>query len=105
MSAAITGTRDTTFNLLSVLYHRLQEAETLAQYITDAEKAGDDELAEFLRQLLDADREHAEKAKDLLQARLGTRSGGPARIRPKAKDEVDQASIDSFPASDAPANY
>ncbi len=38
-----TGTRDTTYNLISVVYHALQGAETYRLYEQDAENAGDRE--------------------------------------------------------------
>jgi hypothetical protein len=44
-----TGTPDATYNLVSVLYHALQGAETYRQYIQDAEQAGDPELVQFFR--------------------------------------------------------
>ena len=44
-----TGTKDATYNLVSVLYHALQGAETSRHYIQDAEQAGDQELVQFFR--------------------------------------------------------
>jgi hypothetical protein len=40
----MTGTRDEQYNLVSVLYHTLQGAETYEQYLQDAQQAGDQEL-------------------------------------------------------------
>jgi hypothetical protein len=45
-----TGTKDTTYALVSVLYHALQGAETSVTYLQDAEEAGDQELMQFLRE-------------------------------------------------------
>lgn len=67
---AITATRDEHYNLVSVLYHTLQEAETVQRYIDDAERAGDRDLASFFRDLQDQDRQRSERAKDLLGKRL-----------------------------------
>ena len=39
-----TGTRDATYDLVSVLYHALQGAETARHYMQDAAQAGDQEL-------------------------------------------------------------
>lgn len=94
---ATTGTRDETYNLLSVVYHALQGAETIEQYIQDAEEAGDQELVQFFRDILEEDRERADRAKLLLRDRLGKSHIG------KSEDLVDKQSMDSFPASDAPA--
>jgi hypothetical protein len=66
-----TGTRDTHYNVISVLYHTLQGAETLAQYIADAEQAGDQELAGFFREVQEENRQRADRAKALLRHRLG----------------------------------
>jgi hypothetical protein len=43
-----TGTKDTTYALVSVLYHALQGAETSVSYRQDAAEAGDQELMQFL---------------------------------------------------------
>ena len=45
-----TGTKDTTYALVSVLYHALQGAETAVTYLQDADAAGDQELGQFLRE-------------------------------------------------------
>jgi hypothetical protein len=66
-----TGTRDTHYNVISMLYHTLQEAETLVRYIADAEQAGDQELARFFREVQEEDRQRADRAKALLRQRLG----------------------------------
>lgn len=66
----ITGTRDEHYNLVSILYHTLQEAETIQRYIDDARQGGDDELAGFLEEIRDDDRRRAERAKQLLGTRI-----------------------------------
>jgi hypothetical protein len=45
----ITGTRDEHYNLVSVLYHALNAADTCDRYALDAETAGDERLAAFFR--------------------------------------------------------
>ena len=45
-----TGTKDTTYTLVSVLYHALQGAETLVPDLQDAAAAGDQELVQCLRE-------------------------------------------------------
>ena len=47
MSERTTGTRDEHYNVISVLYHALQGADTCGTYLQDAEQAGDQELAQF----------------------------------------------------------
>jgi len=68
---ANTGTQDTTYNLLSILYHALQGAETYEKYINDAEQNGDSELSQFFRDVRDQNVQRAERGKQLLAARLG----------------------------------
>lgn len=68
---AKTGTRDVTYNLVSVLYHALQGAETYQMYIRDAEEAGDNELAQFFREVKQQEQQRADRTKFLLQQRLG----------------------------------
>jgi rubrerythrin len=65
-----TGTRDESYNLVSVLYHALQAAETYQQYIDDARSAGDEDLAGFFSDLQEQDRQRADRAKQLLSGRL-----------------------------------
>jgi hypothetical protein len=65
-----TGTRDTTYALVSVLYHALQGAETLERYLQDAEAAGDQELVQFLREAQAWQRHLAAQAQAVLQQRL-----------------------------------
>ena len=66
-----TGTQDTTYNLLSIIYHALQGAETYEIYINDAEQNGDTELAQFFRDVRDQNVKRAERGKQLLKTRLG----------------------------------
>lgn len=61
-----TGTRDETYNLVSILYHALQGAETYDQYISDAEGRGDQDLAQFIRDTKEEDQRRADRAKQLL---------------------------------------
>ena len=65
-----TGTPDEQYNLVSVLYHALQGAETYEEYAEDAEAAGDEELAEFFADLQDEERQRATRAKSLLISRI-----------------------------------
>ena len=65
------GTRDTTYDLVSVIYHALQGAETYHTYVRDAETAGDAELATFFREAQQQQQHLAAQAKELLAPRLG----------------------------------
>ncbi len=65
-----TGTGDVTYNLVSILYHALQAAETHDQYIRDAEESGDRDLAAFFREVKEENTRRADRAKKLLARRL-----------------------------------
>jgi hypothetical protein len=70
-----TGTRDITYDLVSVIYHALQGAETTALYIADAEQEGNQELATFFREAKDEYQSRADRAKQLLTTHLGSGQG------------------------------
>jgi hypothetical protein len=70
-----TGTRDITYDLVSVIYHALQGAETTALYIADAEQEGNQELATFFREAKDEYQSRADRAKQLLTTHLGSQQG------------------------------
>ena len=63
-----TGTNDPTFNLISVLYHALQGAETYEKYASDA--GSDQDLANFFREVQQQEKQRADRAKQLLATRL-----------------------------------
>ena len=66
-----TGTQDVTYNLVSILYHALQGAETYDQYIQDAQQGGDQELAGFFREVQQENKRRADRAKQFLARRIG----------------------------------
>lgn len=68
-----TGTPDLTYNLVSVLYHALQGAETEDQYIRDAEQTGGQDLLQFFRDVKDRNKQVADRAKQLLGQQLTQR--------------------------------
>ncbi len=63
-------TTDTTYNLISVIYHGLQAVDTYHTYLRDAEENGDTELVELLNGAMEQQRALAGKAKELLAQRL-----------------------------------
>lgn len=99
MGKQTTGTRDKTYDLLACVYHALKGADAAAKYRDDANAQGDDEAAQFFESIVEENRDLAQRGKKLLTERLG-------RGDEKSADEVvDQQIDESFPASDAPANY
>jgi hypothetical protein len=65
-----TGTRDEHYDVISVLYHALQGADTCATYLQDAERAGDQDLIQFFREVQGTYRQLADQSKTLLRQRL-----------------------------------
>lgn len=65
-----TGTDDVTYDLVSVLYHTLQEAETVEKYIRDAQSAGNQEAGQFFRDLQEENRRRGDRLKKLLRSAL-----------------------------------
>ena len=65
-----TGERDENYNLISVLYHALQGADTIRQYQEDVE--GDEELSQFLAETRSSYADIARQAKQLLIERVET---------------------------------
>jgi hypothetical protein len=66
----ITGTADKDYNIIWFTEACLSNALRLETYIQDAERAGDDELADFFRRAQTESRKGAERGKKLLAARL-----------------------------------
>jgi hypothetical protein len=58
-----TGTKDEHYNLISVLYHALNGADTCERYALDAEVAGDERLVAFFRETQALQSGIAEEAK------------------------------------------
>src|ERR671916_253699 len=71
-----TGTPNTVYNLSSVLFHALQGGASYDTYIEDAEREGDEELAEFFRRVREEDRDRASEAQLLIAARTEGATAG-----------------------------
>ena len=70
---------DTTYNLISVMYHTLQGCETYEKYAQDAEQAGQQEIAQFFRETGRQFEQCAEHGKRLLAQCLQQGQGQGAR--------------------------
>lgn len=66
----ITGTKDKDYNVIWFTEQCLSNVLRLDEYIEDAERDGDDELAEFFRRAQGESRKGAEQGKQLLADRL-----------------------------------
>jgi len=67
----ITGTRDKDYDIIWFTEQSLRNALKMETFIQDAEREGDQELADFFRRAQNASRKGAEQGKELLRARLG----------------------------------
>ena len=66
----VTGTKDKNYNIIWFTEQSLSNALRLQEYIEDAERDGDNDLAEFFRRAQDASRKGGEQGKELLKSRL-----------------------------------
>ena len=65
-----TGTKDKNYNVIWFVEKSLNNVLRLEEYIQDAERDGDDELAEFFRRARNASQKGADQGKELLRSRL-----------------------------------
>ena len=68
-----TGTRNETYNVISILYHALQGAENCQIYLKDAQ---DGQIRDFIQQALQSQRQLADRGKEVLQQCLQKDTGG-----------------------------
>ena len=68
----VTGTKDKDYNVIWFVEQSLSNALRLETYIQDAERDGDNELAEFVRRAQKASRKGGAQGKPLLKSRLGS---------------------------------
>ena len=66
----VTGTKDKDYNLIWFTEQSLSNALRLEEYVQDAERDGDNELADFFRRAQGESRKGAEQGKDHLRKRL-----------------------------------
>ena len=78
MPAGETNFDDVTFDLISVQYHSLKAGHDYGQYVRDAENAGQQEIAEFFKQVMEQDSERAHKCHTFLAQLGGTDNTSPS---------------------------
>jgi hypothetical protein len=66
----VTGTKDKDYNVIWFTEQCLSIALRLESYIQDAEREGDNDLAEFFRKAQHESQKGAEQGKQLLKSRL-----------------------------------
>jgi hypothetical protein len=66
----VTGTKDKDYNILWFTEACLSNALRLETYIQDAEREGDNELAEFFRRAQHESQKGGEQGKEMLRKRL-----------------------------------
>ncbi|HEX8052605.1 MAG TPA: hypothetical protein VF517_06400 [Thermoleophilaceae bacterium] len=66
----VTGTKDKDYNVIWFTEQCLSNVLRLEQYVQDAERDGDSELAEFFRRAQETSRKGAEQGKEQLKKRL-----------------------------------
>ena len=70
MTEASRQPKDKNYNLITVLYQSSDNVESLKTYVQDAEQEGDQELVDFFGGILENNLEAAQRAKEMLVARL-----------------------------------
>lgn len=65
---AATGTSDPTYNVIAVVYHALQGAETIQKYLDDSDT--DEELKTYFQQVQQGYKRAAEMGKQLMVQRI-----------------------------------
>ena len=66
----VTGTKDKDYNIIWYVEQCLNNTLRLETYVQDAERDGDNDLAEFFRRAQGASRKGAEQGKEILRSRL-----------------------------------
>jgi hypothetical protein len=66
----VTGTKDKDYNVIWFTEQCLSNVLRLESYIEDADREGDEELADFFRRAQETSRKGAEQGKDMLRKRI-----------------------------------
>ena len=114
LAERVSATPNLTFNLVALLHVKMKAVAISEVFIRDAQEAGHDRAVALFELCRDEDRRVVQRIRTLLGIELANRADDelPARTYvsregslPPAADNsiVDQASMDSFPASDAPS--
>ena len=111
--ARIRGVPNLTFDLVSMLHEKLEAISVYEGYLEDARAVGNDEAASVILTCQNADRTAVHAIQELLREELAPgRDNGQLATYPnrggdlRAADRdnpIDDASDDSFPASDPPS--
>lgn len=78
MATGETGFEDVFYDLVSIQYHALKAGHDYGQYVRDAENAGLDDVAQFVRQVMEQSSASAARCHELLTKLSGTEHAGPA---------------------------
>ena len=70
--AGSTGTKDTAYDIIWFVEQCLSNALRMDTFVADAERDGDDELADFFRRAQHESRKGAELGKELMRKRLAS---------------------------------
>jgi hypothetical protein len=73
-TGSVTGTKDKDYDVIWFTEACLSNALRLETYVADAERDGDDELADFFRRAQHESLKGAEQGKELLRSRLASTS-------------------------------
>lgn len=122
-SEQVTGVSNVAYDLMIVLTNKLEGIAAMEEYKLDAEEAGDQEVRALFERIVRRERDEIEELRTLLLPRLQRaergagaatatdmlvgRSQGRGRASRSATQTadglVDEASAESFPASDPPS--
>jgi hypothetical protein len=90
------NTPDPLYDLVGTLYHALKQAAAAERHAADAQRGRDTELATLFQDVREQALDLAARCKTLLARRMGS-------SETLDSSRVEEASKESFPASDAPA--